>query len=167
VSYTLLTHLLLSRSPDLCLSNKAELHRFYRFCQVCHTVVMDLIDSHLHLIVLAAISTIVTILFSVLQFYSIFNIMLLVTLLGMSILEAIGLNKLSEFGARVADVSTKSMWSHRFWEGSKEDKIIFRSCPPLRLKVKSFLTFNKLTFPIIIQDIVIASIQNLRLIFRR
>ena len=74
---------------------------------------------------------------------------------------------MSDFGARVMEVSTKYTEMQRIWIQRQEDEETFRSCPPLLMKVGNLVTFRKLTFPIIIQDIVITCVINLQLAFGR
>jgi len=143
-----------------------ELHRFYRFCQVYHAAFMDLIGYHLPFTIIGAEILLVTTAFSIIRLYRFLDPLFVGTLVSIGLFTLIVFNAVFQFAGRLTEASNQFSNVQNVQETTRDEKLSLLSCTPLNVKIH-VLIITKLTFPTIVKDVVINSVVNLLLIFRK
>ena len=101
-------------------------------------------------------------LFAVIYFK--FAPLLMVAGVLVGIFTLIALGAIIDLAGRVAELSKEYSQGRR--RNMKEDNAMFRSCRPLETKISGVFTINKITFPHIVNDVIISTVIDLLVIIR-
>jgi len=148
---------------------KAGLHLFYRSRQVHHAAFEESLRSRSPFMIFGAICLIITSLFCVISLFSVLNPLVMGVQFCVCGFALTVLKFTTQFAASLRTCSgsyAKGSWPSGICNISRLDRAVLRSYRPLELRGGNFFKFGKLTFPIIIQEIVITVVVNGLVILR-
>jgi len=148
---------------------KAELHLFYRTRQVHHSALQEILRSRIPFIILGAVFLIIMPLFCLIRLHSVFNPLMLTITTCICGFGLLFLKLVTTFAALLSSCSAgyaQCRWPFGDERFGAMDRLTFKSYFPLRLRAGNIFKFGKLTFPILMQEVVVTVLVNGLVILR-